>query len=368
MFTGDFIHKRQHTPAIRILSHVLFWVAIYYSTYYFIQSSYSIYKDTPLAYLVPFRHSVSLMVSFYLLMYVILPSFLQRKRWLSLLGYLLLLLFVYTFMEALGEKWSFAFCDSCRQIAAKHNPNHLEVMDKSLIENILYKGSNVEVYINLLSSLALPVAIKSSLAYYTIYVKNLELEKENVQLELNFLKGQVNPHFLFNTLNNLYGLILQEQKELSAEMVTRLSDYLRYSLEYAPLQKVTIEKEVQLMQNYIELERLRLNFTQVHINFELDQPKTDFPPLLFLPLLENAFKYSKDKEGAEINIRLQLKNEELEFWLDNSYQAEAKHSESGGIGLQNLQKRLQLNFGDHYIYKVETLAQQYKVYLKLLLK
>ena len=186
-------------------------------------------------------------------------------------------------------------------MAEEKNPDYLNIIQKNLIDNILYKSSNIGLFFNLFSSLILPIAIKSSLGYYQFYTKTLQLEKEKVQLELNFLKAQVNPHFLFNTLNNLYGLIVHKRIDESAETVTRLSDFMRYSLENANKKSISLSEEIKLINNYIELEGLRLNNTKVTFTTNANENKKSLPPLLFIPLVENAFKYNIDKSYYELN-------------------------------------------------------------------
>lgn len=367
--TLDYIIKRRNSSrTIRIISHILFWIILYSSSYYFIKTSYSDFKDTPLSYLAPLRHTLGLLAVFYPLMYVLIPQFLKRKRWRNFIIYLAMLTFLYIFIDALGEKMTLYFCDSCRLMAEDKNPDHLSVIQKSLIDNILYKGSNIGIFFNLYSSLILPIAIKSSLGYYQVYIKNLQLEKEKVQLELNFLKAQVNPHFLFNTLNNLYGLIIHKRADESAETVTRLSDFMRYSLENADQKDIHLTEEIKLIKNYIELEKLRLNHTKVSFNSNVDENNLSLPPLLFIPLIENAFKYNTDKKNSHIIIELKVQGNILHFNIRNTFDENKNKNEIGGLGLSNLEKRLAFYFSDKYVYNVEIENSIYKVYLKLTLK
>mgnify|MGYP005989813639 CR=1 FL=1 len=368
MFLDYLTEKRNSSKAIRIVSHFLFWIAIYFSSYYIIKSSFNVYKDSPIAYSVPLRQTLGLIVFFYPLMYVLIPKFLKEKRWIPFLASISVLVFLYVFIEALGEKLTFRFCGSCRLIAEEINPDHLSVIDKSLIDNILYKGSNIGLYFNILSGLILPIAIKSSLGYYQFYIKNLQLEKEKVQLELNFLKAQVNPHFLFNTLNNLYSLIIQKRNNESSETVTRLSDFMRYSLDNAHKKSILLTEEVKLINNYIELESLRLNHTKVTFNTNAEHSKKSIPPLLFIPLIENAFKYNVDKEGTEIIISLDEIKNNLKLNISNTFDSQRTKSSIGGLGLTNLIKRLKLYFSEDYVYNVTTENSVYNVYLKLILK
>ncbi len=368
MTLESLIDKRNSSKTARIVSHILFWIVMFFSSYYFIRTSFDPYKDTPLSYLTPLRHTIGLLVVFYPLMYVLIPRLLKRKRWIIFICYFSLLIFSFIFMDALGEKTTLYFCDSCRIMAEDKNPDYLNVIQKSLIDNILYKASNIGLYFNLFSSLILPIAIKSSLGYYQFYTKNLQLEKDKIQLELNFLKAQVNPHFLFNTLNNLYGLIIHKRIDESAETVTRLSDFMRYSLENAHKGHILLSEEIKLIRNYIELEVLRLNYTKVSFTTNAAENNKSLPPLLFIPLIENAFKYTIDKKETNILIDLNVNDYELHFTVHNTFDEHKSNNEIGGLGLSNLKKRLILYFSDSYVYNVDIEDSVYKVYLKLDLK
>ena len=362
------LSKRSESGTIRVISHILFWVAFITSSYYLIQASLNVYKDTALSYLTPLRNTLGLAFVFYPLMYIVIPKLLKKKRLLFFITSFLFLIFIYIFWEALSEKLVFYFCESCTLMAQKNNADYLSVIQKSLFDNILFKSSNFGLYFNLFSGLVLPIAIKSSLGYYQFYIKTLELEKENVQLELNFLKAQVNPHFLFNTLNNLYALILHKRIQKSSETITRLSSYMRYSLDNAHKTSIKLSEEVTLIKNYIELENLRLNYTDVIFKAEIDDDNQNIPPLLFIPLIENAFKYSVDKKGSEIVIYLNVKENNLFFTIKNSFDKDRIQSNVGGLGLNNLKKRLDLYFSDKYDYNVFIEAPIYKAHLKLNLK
>jgi len=368
MTIDNLIEKRSSSKTIRIVSHVLFWIALYFSYYYFIKTSYSIYRDSALAYLVPIRQILGLIVVFYPLMYILIPRFLLEKRWWLFLAYLSLLVFLYTFIEAYGEQLTFKFCEKCRAIAKEKNPDHLSVIQKSLIENILYKGSNIGLFFNLFSSLVLPIAIKSSLGYYQVYLKNLQLEKEKVELELNFLKAQVNPHFLFNTLNNLYSLIIHKRIDESAETVTGLSSFMRYSLENANKKSILLSEEIKLLKNYVELESLRLNHTKVSFKTNAENNHRSLPPLLFIPLIENAFKYNTDKKDTIITIDINVKEDKLYFNIQNSFDTHKSKKNTSGLGLSNLKKRLDLHYSNTYLYKVDLEESKYNAFLKIELK
>jgi len=368
MTLDSFIEKRNSSRIFRVISHILFWVVLFSSSYYLIQTSLDAYKETPLSYLTPLRNMLGLAFVFYPLMYLLIPQFLEKKRLLFFIISFLFLVLFYIIVEAIGEKMVFYLCDSCSIMAKEKNPDYLSVIQKSIGDNILFKASNFGLFFNLFSSLVLPIAIKSSLGYYQVYIKNLQLEKEKVQLELNFLKAQVNPHFLFNTLNNLYGLIIHKRIDTSAETVTRLSDFMRYSLENAHKKEIKLSEEIKLIKNYIELESLRLNYTKVSFTTNIDKTSVSIPPLLFIPLIENAFKYNVDKKDTTIILNLEINNNVLNFTIHNAFDDNQSKNIVGGLGLINLKKRLILYFSDKFVYNVVIENSVYKVYLKLDLK
>jgi len=364
----NLIEKRNSKLGFRLASHVLFWILSFGSTYILIKYSFNTYKDTPLGYLTPLRNVLGIILVFYPLMYWVIPHFLEKRRWLFLIASIILLNFLYIIFDAIGEKLVFYYCESCRLMALEHNPDFLSVIQKSALTNILFKASNIQMFLQLFSGLILPIAIKTSIGYYHYYIKNLQLEKEKVQLELNFLKAQVNPHFLFNTLNNLNGLVMHERTNKSVETISRLSDFLRYTLDNANKKTIQLSEEIELIENYIELEKLRLNYTEVCLEINMDRGKVVLPPLLFIPLLENAFKYNIDRKGSKIKIELKVKGNLVNFMVQNKFDEKERKNMHGGLGLKNLEKRLKLYFKNSYSYEISKENSIYSVQLNLDLK
>jgi len=361
----NLIETRNSRLGFRLISHALFWILSFSSSYFLIKFSFDIYKDTPLGYLTPLRNILGMILVFYLLMYLVIPHFWKKRKWLFLISAIVLLTFLYVIFDAIGEKLVFHYCESCSLMALEHNPNFLSVIQKSTLTNILFKASNIQLYLHLFSGLILPIAIKTSIGYYHFYIKNLELEKEKVNLELNFLKAQVNPHFLFNTLNNLYGLVMHERTNKSVETISRLSDFLRYTLDNANKKNIQLSEEIKLIENYIELEKLRLNYTDVNLEISIDEDEIVLPPLLFIPLLENAFKYNADQKESKINIKLDVEGNLVNFMVQNKFDEKESNKSQGGLGLKNLEKRLKLYFEHNYSYKISKADSIYTVQLKL---
>ncbi|MDW3647622.1 MAG: histidine kinase [Bacteroidia bacterium] len=340
--------KRNSSKSGRIVSHLLFWLVVFGSSFYLIKSSFDPYRDTALSFLSPLRYTLGIALFYYPLMYRLIPQLLKDKNWFRFFIYLSLLILIYVLFEAIGEKVVFEYCDECVAQAEQINPDYLSVIQKGLIDNILFKGSQIGLFLNLFSGVLLPFAIKNSLGYYRAYAQNLQFSKDKVQLELNFLKAQVNPHFLFNTLNNLYGAIIKKRNDQSAEIVTRLSDFMRYSLQNVDRTTIALQEEIELINNYLELEKIRMNHVEVSFVYEVQDGTYEIPPLLFIPLLENAFKYSTDKTGSKIVIRMHEQDQRLSFSIQNNYHADRSLKERGGFGLTNLKKRLDIYYPGKY--------------------
>ena len=181
-----------------------------------------------------------------------------------------------------------------------------------------------------------------------------EAKKKQVESELTFLKGQINPHFLFNNMNNLYGLALQKS-ENTPGAILKLSSILRYLLYESDIEKVSFEKEKEVMNSYIDLELLRLSdVDNLHFTILSDR-SYEIPPLLWMPVLENVFKYATRviTDNYLIEFRFEIRNNELTIYSKNNYKTNESESglgKNGGIGLQNLKKRLALLYpGEHSI-------------------
>jgi two-component system LytT family sensor kinase len=200
-------------------------------------------------------------------------------------------------------------------------------------------------------------------------IKKMEVEK--VTAELNFLKAQVNPHFLFNTLNNLYALIL-ERSDKSAEAVLKLADIMKYILSEGKEDKVALEKEIQLIRNYTELERLRKTDAVIGFNITGHVNGQQLTPLLLLPLIENAFKYGLNtvSRNGFIRIDMNVNDQQLLFSVENNNPPASNKEaiQSLGIGIDNVKRRLNFLYPGKYEMKIAEDREFYKVSLQLNLK
>jgi len=176
----------------------------------------------------------------------------------------------------------------------------------------------------------------------------LRIEKQ--QAELNFLKSQTNPHFLFNTLNNIYSLA-RDKSDLAPESILRLSQILRFMLYETSGDYISIEQELKIISDYISLERLRYDESlRINTNHDVEDVKQAIPPLLLIPLVENAFKHgvSETRDLPFIDIHLSVKNRQLCFVVKNSSETVAEHDGvKENIGLSNLRRQLELLYKDY---------------------
>jgi LytS/YehU family sensor histidine kinase len=197
-------------------------------------------------------------------------------------------------------------------------------------------------------------------------------EKENLETELKFLKSQVNPHFLFNALNNIYSLAVDQAPE-TAESVIQLSEILRYMVYDSNTEIVPLENEVKYIENYVNLKILT---DPQGMNVHMDLPGTftgvKIPPLLFIPIVENAFKHSKIENSGTgfIDISLKVLDHDVDFTVVNSLpEHEFTKDKVGGVGLDNIRKRLELLFpGDRHELKISRGVDRFEVNLKLRVK
>ncbi len=193
------------------------------------------------------------------------------------------------------------------------------------------------------------------------------IEKEKIATELSYLKQQVNPHFLFNTLNSIYSLTISTSSK-AAGIILKLSSILRYMLYETENRKVKLTEEVNIIKDYIELQRLRLT-DKVSVKFEL-KGETDhysIPPLLLIPLIENAFKHGVDNiNDSFIEIYIAVANDQLEVYVRNRIVRISPDSyQNSGIGIKNIKRRLELLYGNKYVFETHDKDGIFSVTLKL---
>lgn len=204
--------------------------------------------------------------------------------------------------------------------------------------------------------------------WFQLEARKKEIENEKLTAELRFLKAQINPHFLFNTLNNLYYLAFTQSPNTTV-VIDKLSQMMRYMIYESNHPKVSLNKEIEYMENYISLEQLRLD-NQVPISLDV-QGVTDsvkIEPFLFITFLENAFKHgvSNNAENSWVKVNITLEPGRCIYTVENSrLPQKEQHEGKSGIGLQNLRRRLELSYPDRHDLQVEETPEKYRVQLSL---
>ncbi|MFA0963943.1 sensor histidine kinase [Roseivirga sp. BDSF3-8] len=198
------------------------------------------------------------------------------------------------------------------------------------------------------------------------YMELVRLKNEKRKTELQHLQSQVSPHFFFNTLNNLYGLIGKDQDK-ARKMVLQLSDMMRYSIYEGQKEWVTLEEELAYLQGYITLQQSRYH-RQVLVDLEADvgHPQLKVKPLLFIILVENAFKHGVEnmQKGAYVTIGVQTDDKGVDFRVENNTEPDTTTT-SGGLGLENLKRRLELSYPGRHTLKTEASPEIFQAYLRL---
>lgn len=243
------------------------------------------------------------------------------------------------------------------------------VINNAGLQNLVWSDTFfLFLVINVLFSVILTMVLKLVKQWYKDQKTNTELKQIQLQTEIKFLKSQINPHFLFNSLNNLYALTLSKS-DLAPEVVLRLSNILRYILYESNQGKVSIRKEMEHVKDYVLIEKLRIG-NSVKIELEIEDKLNDelVEPMLFLTLVENAFKHSEQvlPDQRFIHIHAHRVENGFRFLIENSFNPEYKSLERGGIGLQNIKKRLTLIYPNKHdikssisdgVYRVDLIIQ-----------
>jgi hypothetical protein len=209
----------------------------------------------------------------------------------------------------------------------------------------------------------------ASIIYHNVRLRQtaqqLRIEKQSA--ELNYLKSQTNPHFLFNTLNNIYSLA-RDKSDLAPESILRLSKILRYMLYEAGGAFIAVEQELKIISDYISLETLRYDDTlRINFNYDVEDMRQSLPPLLLMPLVENAFKHGASETRSQpfVDIHLSISNRRLVFLVRNSTEEHPGNRQvRENIGLSNLRRQLELLYTDYEV-SLEQLRSEFSARLTI---
>ncbi len=291
----------------------------------------------------------------YFIAYVIIPKFLFTKKYIPFA--------IYT-IACLGAGGAIQSIITSLYVYPKYNPVLLQAKPMFSLPFIL-------IYVpGLLPSAGLLSAYVITQRSFRFQQRSQTLEKEKLAAELDFLRSQVHPHFLFNTLNNLYALTLKNAKE-TPEVVLKLSELLNYMLYESSIPFVSLDKELKSIRNYLALEQLRYGpRLEIIFNVKGSLENVYIAPLLLIPLIENCFKHGPEKGINEgwVEIDLTIKDHLFILKVENSKSEvphEAIKNGSAGIGLKNVKRRLDLLYKDMYEMKVIDESDRFMVVVKI---
>lgn len=373
---------------ITILIHVIAWAAFITLPVIIFDIHYK--KTDPFWLYYRIFHIGLIMLLFYANYYYFIPRFLSQRKFLQysliLVASVAVIFFIthgatyayhHGYEREYGEKQETAgfkeykyskknFSESDITKRKKHRRIHKD----TVIRKIQRTGRDMGIIYTSLFILALSTSIRVTQEWYKNEKQKREMEKEKLVSELSLLRSQVNPHFLFNTLNNIYSLS-NRKSDKTPEAIQKLSELMRYMLYESKDEKVRLTKEIDYLRNYIDLQKLRLT-EEVKIIFEVEGDIQDkrIEPLLLIPFIENAFKhgvsYTRD---MEINIQLIVKDDELILIVENPVDESLINKDiPSGIGLENIKKRLNLLYPDKSNLKIIHSHNKHKIELTIKLK
>lgn len=327
------------------LHHLVIWLLIF-GTWFFLR--YEDYRLPQTAFTVTFIKVVDLAVLVYITNYLLIPRLLYRKKYVLFILVLIALITASSFlkMNIIGR--------------VLNNPALLNVSG----------NWKARIYDNVIPHFFLVLAgaaFKLLFDFVQMQTKMAEMAKEKAEAELNFLKAQMNPHFLFNSLNSVYFLIDKSNKE-AREALHKFSEMLRYQLYEANGNKIPVEKEIDFLKDYVHLQQLRKD-ENYRVVLNTSPAVTGFmiEPLLLVSFVENAFKHISHKNNNNyVKMNLNRNNGVMEFEVENSKE-EVTAEKEGGIGLQNVKRRLELLYAGRYDLKIDNRPDVFKVNLKLMI-
>lgn len=334
----------------RILQHVVFWFLSFYVLLKVFQLSDTIAE---IDFIYTFMFMLGLIGAVYMNVLYLIPQFLAKQKYLP---YAIL-----TIMN-LGL-WSFFNI----------------ILFEDLIDYILAGYYFISYYEFLdilkftLSFVVISTLLKLSKSWFQMLEAEnriVRLESENVSSELKALKLQINPHFLFNSLNNIYSLARKSSPK-TGDSIIILSEMMRYVLYETKSDFVKLSDEIQFFKNFVELQKLRIDEnSQIELIVDLDNTKLKIAPMILMPFFENSFKHGVKGDVGKTFAKFELKTSEnqLSFSAENNKGESIENSGEHGIGLENVKRRLDILYPEKHVLKIEDDNNLFKVNLKLILK
>jgi len=332
--------------AIKVTIHIIAWGILLILPIYSISNIERYFAREPIHYMA----SCVLLIPFYYCNYFLfIPKFLSQKKVLAYIGIIILSLLVYIYIpEFIRELF----------------PNNITRGPGDI--NRVLERLRLTTLVLFLIVLVISISINILSALYETQRLKRNIENEKNKAELLFLKSQINPHFLFNTLNSIYYMTLKKSDD-APKAVIKLSDIMRYILTEASADFVPIQQEIDYIEKYIDLQKLRISDnTKVDYKFEGEINELQIAPLVIIPFVENAFKYGVSSHSeSSIHIKIEVLHNTLHLRVINTIITQVDEIEGTEIGLNNIKKRLDLIYPDQHELTIESDSDIFEVSLQI---
>ena len=340
---------------IKILSHISFWIIILFIS--FSGESWQYGRNISWSMFVQFMCALFIMAGVcYFNTLVLIPQFFKKKKYIRYIVFLILLVFA-------GGVSIVALRNVLINLGIEIPP-YWKFKSNDYVNYLLHITISEFLLILLTSFFYIAEEL---IKLQNTAIKLKDIEKEKIRAQLQELKAQINPHFLFNTLNNIYSHSLIQSLK-TPEMILKVSDLMSYILYECNEDKVFVENELNFIRNYVDLEKLRYE-DQIDISLTIEDSDKEkrIAPLLFIPFVENAFKHGGNigKENIFIKINIRVDSEKISLFVCNSTGGDINAKNDKGIGIDNVKKRLNLLYENAYLLEFEHKPDLFFVKLEL---
>lgn len=354
-----------HSQSARILLHILYWIVFYLFILFVSRLSFNLSLLDPINVLFSCGELLIIIMIHYFLIYFTLP-YVRKRRWLVVFTNVVLVYLISVIGAAVIFKMLKESYPESAIISSYHERYGIHHFAKLFSFN-----SALWVLINIIWYTIPGMFIKIIKDTYENLQEKLAIIEEKNAIELNFLRAQIQPHFLFNSLNNIYGLVIDN--ELACQAVLQLSDLLRFSIHDGKKNNITLKEEIVFLINYIHLEKIRHKEERVQIDYNFEKIETkELPikPLILVNFIENAFKHGINASIKKMWVDIEMKEDNgiLTFRIaNNKAQINAAstvpETKGNGIGLSNVLRRLELEYHECYSLDVKETEDIYEVVL-----
>jgi sensor histidine kinase YesM len=336
-----------------IALHILFWVGVWFFFLYFF--SYNSKDTIFVVWFSSFLLPVAMFTT-YFVVYFLLPKYLFSKKYKLFILYSIYTLIISSYLIIISMFGCFIFLSKLK-IA------NMPLMSRNFwfVLILVYLVVGLVSFVSLLNHNFKTISKNKELQN-----KILETQLQIKNQELHYLKKQIHPHFLFNTLNTIYGFALKQSKD-TPEIILKLSNLLDYILYQVSKPKVSLKEEVLHIREYIELEKIRFQDT-LKISFKSDviSEEIQVAPMLLIPFVENAFKHGSLIDGfLTVEITISLNENQFEFSIKNTVLENDENQNTEGIGLENIKKRLSLLYKNNHQLQIENRDNWFIISLKI---